>query len=346
MKPTDQYELDSAQIQFAIDVLRKEQQASELTRFQRVCYWLFQSCGYLFVGSFIVLLGAGIAGSQWLVDLTVVGAAVFGLLALVLLVLNLPLILKSRRRERVVSNLGLSTMLSGAWKSDQRQRRYLNVITATIAVIFLLLLVGALIVGIISIVEVQTRPTRGAYFGLSDILTALAFAAALFSIPLFLNVVRRRRDRHNFLMDIREIERSLRRYQDVVAGSASSRVSVPAAEVERIAEIERAQIANDRADSIKSFARKDRGGFALLPSREFHEAKNRLDSATNSRIDAVIDRLTNEPQPAEARRDPGSDGWLLKVPDTHWMVSYAVDRERNSLRLFRLLRTDETGLAH
>jgi len=343
MKPTDQYELDLGQIQLALDVLRREQQASELSRFQKICYWLFQCCGYLFAASFVAMLGSAFAGrapgSHWVASLAAVGTGLFGLLALVLVFMNLPLMLKARRRERIVSKLGLAALLSGSWKTQQRRRRLVNVVSAVIAAFFGLVAVLMLIGGIADFIG-----KRGV-FRFAELAILIGVAVPVISVPVLVFIVRRRRNRHRFLMDMQEIERSLLRYKDAVAGSASPRVAVPAADVERIAAMEQAQIATERADSIRSFGKKDSGGFALLPSRDFHETKSRLDLATSTRVDALMQRLTDEPRPAEAQRDPDSDGWLLRIPDTDWTISYDVDHQRNSVRLFRLRRANETRTA-
>jgi hypothetical protein len=346
MKPTDQYELDLGQIQLALDVLRREQQASELSRFQKICYWLFQCCGYLFAASFVAMLGSAFAGRasgyHWVAELAVLGTGLFGLLALVLVFMNLPLMLKARRRERIVSKLGLAALLSGSWKTQQRRRRLVNVVSAVIAALFGLMAVVILIGGIAAYIEEGSRVGERGNFGLAEFAMVIGVAVPVISVPVLVFFVRRRRNRHQFLMDMQEIERSLLRYKDAVAGSASPRVAVPAADVERIAAMEQAQIATERADSIRSFGKKDSGGFALLPSRDFHETKSRLDLATSTRVDALMQRLTDEPRPAGARRDPDSDGWLLRIPDTDWTISYDVDHQRNSVKLFRLRRANET----
>jgi ABC-type multidrug transport system fused ATPase/permease subunit len=350
MKPTDQYELDLGQIQLALDVLRREQQASELSRFQKICYWLFQCCGYLFAASFVAMLGSAFvrraSGYDWVAELASLGTGLFGLLALVLVFMNLPLMLKARRRERIVSKLGLAALLSGSWKTQQRRRRLVNVVSAVIAAFFGLVAVLILIGGIVAYnIDEGSRVGKRGNFGLAEFAMVIGVAVPVISVPVLVFIVRRRRNRHRFLMDMQEIERSLLRYKDAVAGSASPRVAVPAADVECIAAMEQEQIATERADSIRSFGKKDSGGFALLPSRDFHETKSRLDLATSTRVDALMQRLTDEPRPAEAQRDPDSDGWLLRIPDTDWTISYDVDHQRNSVKLFRLRRANETRTA-
>ena len=346
MKPTDQYELDLGQIQIALDVLRREQQASELSRFQKTCYWLFQCSGYLFTASFLVMLGAQFVGrapgSGWVEKVAALGAGLFGFLALVLVFMNLPLILKARRRERIVSKLGLAELLSGSWNAQQRRRRLANVVSAVIAALFGVLVLLILVFGVAAVIEQGSRAGTRGIARLGEIGVFIGIAVPIISVPVLVFFVRRRRNRHQFLMDMQEIERSLLRSKDAAAGSASPRVAVPAADVERIAAMEQAQIAAERADSIRSFGRKDTGGFALLPSRDFHETKSRLDAATCTKVDALMQHLADEPQPAQAQRDPESDGWLLKIPDSDWTISYDVDHQRNAVRLFSLRRAGES----
>lgn len=352
MNPAEPYELDERQLQLALDVLRREQDAGALSRSQRVCYRLLQVFAYgsfvLWVAAFTALafsVGGSIQSasveppSGWFLSAYIwstSAALILGFLALVMLPMNLPLLFKSLRRERVVRKLGLSNMLRDPWKVLRRKRRVVNLLTGLVALVsavFVLLVAIGTFLSLRATNEPYSRPL---------VLLSLAAVIVLFGLPVLVYFMRRRHERHKFLTDLHQIEQSLLRYREAAVSSAVPRFSVPATEMERIAAIERAQIATERAESIQSFRRKETSSYKLVPSREFRETRSGLDLSTNSRIDVAIEGLTDDPQPAAAQRDPTADTWLLNVPETDRVIEYAIDSNRHAVRLFAVRPAGET----
>lgn len=352
MNPAEPYELDERQLQLALDVLRREQDAGALSRLQRVCYRLLQVFVYgsfgLWVVAFTALafaVGASIQSgsaeppSNWILSAYIWSASaalILGFLALVMVPLNLPLLFKSARRERVVKKLGLSNMLRDPWKALRRKRRVVNLLTASIALVsaaFVLFAAFGIFLSLRATEEPYSRPI---------VLLSLAAVIIVFGLPVLVYFMRRRHERHKFLTDLHQIEQSLLRYREAAVSSAVPRFSVPATEMEQIAAIERAQIATERAESIQSFRKKGSNNYKLVPSREFRETRSGLDLGTNSRIDEAIEELTADPQPAAAQRDPTADTWLLNVPETDRVIEYAIDSNRHAVRLFAVRPAGET----
>ena len=118
------YQLDAAEFQDALAILKREQQANLPTRPQRILFILLNIAAYGVVLSIVSTVVLGIL-SLYLTGLFIVAATV-------LFFLNFPLVLKLVRQGRLVRRLGLSQVLHGPWKAERKKHRFLNVITIVV----------------------------------------------------------------------------------------------------------------------------------------------------------------------------------------------------------------------
>ena len=167
----------------------------------------------------------------------------------------------------------------------------------------------------------------------------VAFGATFFTWRF----VRRSREQLAIVSDANRL-RSMLQSMQTNAGAGEA-VEIPAAVLEDVARIERAQIAREQRDAIVASAGAAKGGYWLLVARDVSAEKGLLDPTERAAVEDLIDELTADPHPAGA--EPTADGLLrVRTPDGAIELHYRVDEGARSLQVVTLGRTDTGAIDH
>ncbi len=331
------YKLDSTQFDQSLAILRKEQQVYKPSRWQNVSYILFNFSVYGFVIGFILFLFVGIITDfpeqgMWYIVLLflLVSWTIFGVLMPITFFLNVPLMRKIWHQIKLIRKLGLSKVFKTQWQAARRKVLILHILTLIVAFLGLLIIGGALILGITIV------PQMG-FSGGSELLLSWLIILILIIIgiaPISLHFMRRSKRR---LEVVARLQVSLVDYKDAIDQAEDEQINIPSAEYEQIAQIERAQIYRDREESIlDSFEEIDSSYYSVQKSRPVRKALAQLDPVARLGVEDQIDELTVDPQPPAALKDPEAEIWQLHVKDTPIEISFIIDEDNRRIKIFSL----------
>jgi len=166
---------------------------------------------------------------------------------------------------------------------------------------------------------------------------------SLGSTILLWRLMQRSRERLAIIADVDRLRSTLTSMK-ADAGS-DQRVVVSAAFLEKVARIENAQIARERADAVLASVRSVDRGYGLLVAREVSEQKATLAPSQRLAVEELIDRVLADPYlPALAKEQ--LDGlWRATTPDGASEVDYSVDESMRRIHIvaFRLRGTVPVG---
>lgn len=331
------YQLDAAQFDQALAILRKEQQANMPSRWQKISFTLLNVAVYGFA---IVLLAHTVLELlpfrgllEEVIHLLAYPWAILVLLSPILFVFNLPLGLKLWRQGKLVRRLGLSQALNAPWRAERRKGRFRNVLTLIVGYLGGLFILGGVIVGVF----------LPAVFPMdwSDPEDVLVFLLVS-SVPIMVGVVfivthfiRRGKER---LDVVARLQSSLAGYKADAEGLEDIRIELAATHYKQIAQIERAQILRDRAESIRVYGSKgsDVSGYGVQKSRTVREALAQLDPTARLRVEDQIDQLAMEPRPPGVTEDANTGNLRLRVTETPVEIFFTIDEDKRRIKMFSL----------
>lgn len=339
IKNFNHYELDATQLDQALTILRKEQQANMPSRWQRISYVLLSVCVYGFVASFFFnVIIIFFMRKSWVYVLipSVVFGGILVILTLIILPLNVPLLRKLRHQIRLVRSLGLAQFFKAPWKSERRKRRLRNIMVLFVVLFGLSVtvfqFVGTVVFTVFGVFEEgfdRLEFLMGLIIVLSDIIICLAF--------IFFLLMRRYKRR---LEVVGQLHSSLAGYKDVADAAEideGTRIDIPTEEYEQIAQIERRQILFEREMNIlASFEEPDVSYYSVQKSHSLRKALNQLDPATRLVVEHQIDDLTSEPKLPGVTRDPETNISRLRIPETDLEIAFTVDHDNRRLNILSL----------
>jgi hypothetical protein len=137
---------------------------------------------------------------------------------------------------------------------------------------------------------------------------------------------------------------SLEGYKEEVKQDKDHHIRIPAEAYEKIAQIERAQIARDRVQSIQSGL--DKAGaspYVLQKSHAAQQAQARLDTTTRLRVQDQLDALMTEPHPVGITRDSKAGAFHLRVPETPVIIEFTVNEQAHRIQILSVESTSDAA---
>jgi mRNA-degrading endonuclease RelE of RelBE toxin-antitoxin system len=338
LKNSTHYELDAAQFDQALEILRKEQKANIPTRWQRISYILLSICVYGFVACLFVGIIASfkLRESSYVLVYPFAGLGAILFLMLIILPLNVPLLRKLRHQFRLVRNLGLLQFFKEPWKAERRKRRLRNIMVLLVVLFGLSVTIFHLFGMAIFIVFLAYAEE----FDLSEVLVALIIM--LFDIIIclaFICFLLMRRYKRR-LEVVSQLQSSLTEYKDAAEAAEvdeSTRFDIPMEEYEQIAKIERAQILIEREKNIlASFEEPEVSYYSVQKSYSLREELDKLNMATRLVVEHQIDDLTSDPKMPGVTLDPETNICRLHIPETDFEIAFTVDHDNRRLKILSL----------
>jgi len=217
---------------------------------------------------------------------------------------------------KLARKLGLWEAVDAPWKTERRQNRLRNVSDAGIVILGVIMIGSSFLIGVI-----------GPFF--------FIFFLAIGTAILVTILVRRIKERLGL---IARLYSSLEGYEDGVKQGKDSHIHIPAEAYEKIAQIERAQIARDRVQSIQGdLSKAGASRYVLQKTRAAQQALARFDAITRVRVEDQIDALIMEPHTFGVRvgvtTDPKVAAFDLRVPGTSVVIRCTVDDQAHRIQI-------------
>ena len=332
--------LSSREFRQALAVLKREQEAYMPSRAQEALFRLFNWSVFLFV--LVTILDIYLIGQlgrdvnavhiKLLTKRRVVHIAwvVLCLAVIVFFFANWGLILKLVRQARLRRQLGLKRALKDAFKAASGETLLVNVLT------FIFTIIG----GVIFLIGVVFTLIAAIEGDSEDYVAAFTLVSVGLSL-LFLHFMRRGKQRLTVVMNLQD---SLAQHKDATEVGAEASVAIPRQSYDAIAAIERAQLIDDRRQSIVKGRKEARdSAYLVQSSREILGAKSRLDLDARARLDEQILALVSNPSPPEAKRDSATGYSRIPIAQTDVDLVYQLDPEKHRIRLLSLVDAAAPG---
>jgi len=335
------YTLNAWQFEQALAILQREQQANtpsprqeNIFKFLNISIYGF---GIAYLASFLLLFVHSLFGLNSIVhDKSETFDVLFAIDNIALFIsataitllffLSLPYVRRLLQRRKLARQLGLWEALHIPWKTERRQNKLRNVSD-----------VGILILGFIMI---GSSFVFFPMIGVKGLLFFVFFFVVGGAIIVTLSV-RRSKERLGL---IARLYSSLERYKDEVKQDKDSPIHIPAEAYEKIAEIERAQIARDRVQSIQgNLGKAGASPYVLQKSHTAQQAQARLDATTRVRVEDQIDALITEPHPPGITADPKAGAFDLRVPETSVIIRCTVDDQAHRIQILSVESTSNAA---
>lgn len=340
-KARSTHKLDAHQLDQALAILEKEQQANVPSRWQKIAFIILKSASYglglVAVAilafdvadrtSFIKLGSSYLDRNRMLFSLAIFFSALYILVLLIPFVANVPLLFKLRRQHKLVKRLGLWEVLNTPWQVESREKRSRTTRPVIIGSIGLLII---FIEMIIAGLPVLFATNQAEIFFTIILILLIPLSGALRATYFIIRGLAR-------MEAVTQLQASLSTYKEKAEQDKDGAIDVPSGVYQRIAQIEKAQITRDRAESILAYQQEsDEATYIVQKSRAVREAQAQLDPMMRLRVQDRVDALAEVPRPAGAVEDPQTQTWRLRVPDTPIEIEFAVDNERKRVRILSL----------
>ena len=315
------YKMNMAEFDKALSILKKEQQANMPTRGQKIFFILLNVAAY---GCVLTLISIFVFPNTYL--LLLIGVLI--LMIPILLLMNLPLVVKLFRQSKLVRNLGLSHVINSPWKNECKSKKIYNLFTLIMGLLGILIILfglyGVLFTG---------GPLIESNLIAGGILVALGLAL------ISAHIIRRNKER---LSVVARLQSSLSDYKNAADKFKENRIDVPSEDIELIAKMDRAQIYRARQESImESLEDSEQVDFFVLKSRSARDSLSKLNPETRSRILDQIDDLTMNPEPQGVKSDAKMDTLRLRVPETSAEIIYSVDSDSRRIKILTIHMIDD-----
>lgn len=236
----------------------------------------------------------------------------------------------SLKQEREVRKLGYGEMLVAPWRAERAKRRIVNLLT--LAAGPFMFVWGLFFAPIELFLKVPAPPVGWAHPAWWVYLCSL-YTIGLGTVYVVLHLHRRAEER---LGVVERLRYSLNTVTEHRAQDGESSVSIPPEVRERIAQIERKQIWQDRAASTSKFDRDADIGYVVQKGRSVRDAQSALDSGMSLRVQDEIDTLARGPAESDTTR--GEDSAILwrTIPDTPFALGFSEDKAARRIRILEL----------
>jgi len=336
---TSVYTLDPAQLEAAFAALRKAADTFRPSpREVRLHRWQGR-CAKLAVIALGGIVAGGFLGGPILIGLLALTFLLASGAAALLLLVNLSLIAGTLRQRRLLKKLGLHTISRSAWKAERRRRFGGRIGGATLTTVGAILTVvaGLMLPGFI----VRLIQGGSATISVVELFSVVLFGVAGMTLLLW-RMVERSREQLALVADADRLRAMLTSMQ-AESGSGAP-VVVPAAVMEKVAGIEGAQIARERAQAVVASVGSADRGYALVVAPDATAQKAALDRGDRIAVEELIDEVLADPQ-AVGSPDAGSVRHVRSA-DGLIEIDYSIDQaaERVHLLAVRAAGTAVVGI--
>ena len=287
------YTLDPSQLEAASEALRKAAETFRPSPREARLYRYLGWCSTLAVILFAAMVAGWFLNPLMVIPL-LLAFFLAGAAATILLVMNLALVAGTLRQRRLLKKLGLHTISRSAWKAERRRHLggRIGGASLTTAGVILLLFAAFLML-----------PSLAAWRVSGFELVVIVLLAVPGLTVLIWRMVERSREQLALVADADRLRAMLTSMQ-AESGSGGP-VVVPAAVMEKVARIESAQIARERAQAVVASVGKADRGYALVVAHDATAQKAALGRAERLTVEELIDEVLAEPQ-AAGRPDAGN----------------------------------------
>ncbi len=327
------YTLDPWQFKQTLAILRREQEASTPSARQEKIFRLLNSAFYAFGVTWLITFllfvitfsGLDFVEARHRVFLTLYGIALLVLLAgaagiTTLFLLSLPYVRWLLRQRKLARQTGLWEALRAPWCAERSRHKWRNLSDAGVLIVGLFVAATTLVFSVVAL-AIRERVLLA--------VDLLLFVAGGVIVATFL--MRRNRER---LGVTSRLYSSLEGYRQESRHGQDARIEIPPEDYEKIAQIERAQIARDRVQSILGGPEQaEAPPYAVYKSRTARQGQARLDTLTRFRVQDRIDALMAEPHPGGVLERPEAGAYRLRVPETPVIIGYTVDDQARRIQI-------------
>jgi len=359
--------LNSQQLEQALAILRREQQANTPSPLQKKIFKLLAAPIYgfavviggflfaIFIAAFVSLFtgknffhggfvggwgGIGFSAFEAYLIALVLLTAIYGCLSgigiLVLISLNRSYLRELRRQNKLIKSLGLKEAIEVPWKRRRQKKRPQDIVFLSGSILGLITMLS-LFLG--AIYELSGEKfLNDDFFGaaLLSILSIFAMVAIVVT-----NLARRHKVRLGLISGLHS---SLEEQLSQNGKDYASGISISKEDYQKIAQIERSQISRGRIKSIMAgLEESDASPYVIQKSREARKVQDSFDDATCLRVQEHLDALTAEPHPPGVEEDSKSGSWKMPVPNTPVIVKYTVDDDSRRVRILSLETASEVS---
>ena len=334
------HEIGREKFERALAVLEAEEAAMGLTRAQIISLRLYTIFIWGFLSLLIITIIYALA-IDWpapglsemhliLIGLIVLGALVCFACAVVLLLLNIPVIVKFARNRRLFRRLGFSDVSGSLWKEYQKTRRgsaIFRKISLGLGIFSLFCLIGSLVS------TVAFHESNWLAFGFYLVLSALFVSFYLLQTG-------------KAWLEIMTLQwRDATHLKELMVGSRNraeqaglERIPVPAEAIKQFSRIENVQIARSRAQAITESIAAPVEEFSILLSQQVLKVKTGLEPGDQLKVEHALDALMLQPRPASAQKDAELSMFRETVNGTELELVYDIDDKARQVKVLSLQR--------
>jgi len=313
-----------AEVRDALDILRRERDATAPTRIEALMYRWISFIGFKGVLAWALTGAAWIWADEKLSDTSIPDVLVgvftvmtLGLVAVIVVALPFTLALPLRllRQWSLVRRFGLASLFASLLGERRRGHRVRSAVTILCAVLFVFA----------TFLTMRSTGTgrNAAAVGVMK-LAVIVFVL----VPTFTAVLawlaRLWRDREDALSDVQRLRDLLvERSKVQSATNETSVVDVPTDALSQIGRIEQMQISRDRIAALNQAKTSTATGYAVLKTTRARTALDALPLEDRLRTEDRIHDLMDDPERGDARRDDRA--MRIPVPDRPLEIAYTVD---------------------
>jgi hypothetical protein len=249
--------------------------------------------------------------------------------------LNWGQIFSTLKRERKVSKLGYGEMLKAPWRAERAKRPIINLLTLAagpfmcswgVFFIFIELFLAKLVPD-----ATWTHPSWWVYL-------CSLYTIGLGIVCVILHLFRRANERLGVVKCLRD---SLNTASEGRAQDGKGSVLIANEVHDRIAQIERKQIWQDRAASISKFEGHSDIAYVVQKGRSLRDAQSALDPATSLRVQDEIETLARGPTDLDTARGENPNVLWRSVPETSFEFAFFADRAERRIRILKLRKVNQ-----
>lgn len=260
--------------------------------------------------------------------------------SLVLLLLNLPLVIRIVRQRALLRRLGLRDLSVALWKTQRRKRIWARVWWVLMLTVGVLSLVAA----VLALLGTLTTPSAPPYQGdLAFLLIGVGMFVTLGVTTIGLYLVQRGKQQLDLVADASQLRQSLLEMKERTTDGDA--IIVPAEAMQSVARMEAAQIARERAEAVVACADTKDRGYGVFIARDVSAQKGTLDLATRMQVEEAIERIGANPHPPEATAEGAEGLWRLRSADGAIQLAYAIDEQQRQVRVLAMNVASAAGPA-
>lgn len=314
--------LNQQQFKKALEILSEEQEVNKLSRKQRILYRFLMPAVYISIALIFDLIYEGFNESVFSENSFYGPTAffIFWILAcyiLIIVLLNLPLLLKARNQAKLIRKLNLKELYAISWRERKKKRRFARLLST----IFPLL--GGFFIVLAFILQ----------GGDHEVWPSFLVFGLLIIIAYFIQMNKHRMDD---MMNVDKLKEAFLHYRDTAEENKKAFIEIPFDKMTQIAHIEVGQIVRQRAAAIDSMNRADGPGYTTRRSKSFQASAMQMGAEGRLALEKRIEVLLNNARPKDAVLSHDQKTLELNIPAISYTLTYAIDDSQSNIELLAL----------